>query len=127
MPWIERPSLASRTRPTKLARPPTSRRPFVRASSSRPTSKSSVWTRTRGTLTSGDRREERHLVAGLKRRSEVRHLLVHGDPPLLARPERVRPAALAGAQLVDERGHGVGGSFERYLLARTAERLAEAG
>ena len=44
------PSLASRTRPTKLARPPTSERPRVRDSSSRPTSKSSVCTRTRATF-----------------------------------------------------------------------------
>src|SRR5689334_806684 len=97
MPWIEWPSLASRTRPTKLARPPTSRRPFVRASSSRPTSKSSVWTRTRATLASGDRREERHLVAGFHGRGEVGHLLVYRDAPPLARRERLRPAAIARA------------------------------
>src|SRR5689334_8162751 len=117
MPWIAWPSLASRTRPTKLARPPTSRRPRVSASSSRPTSKSSFCTRTRSTSAAGDRGKERDLVAGLHGGGEVGHLLVHGDAPLLAGSERLGPTAFARTKLVQERRHRVRRAGERHLLA----------
>src|SRR5438309_28203 len=62
MASIACPSLSWRTRPTKLASAPTSLRPWASASSSRPTSKSASWIRTRGTSASGDGREEGELV-----------------------------------------------------------------
>src|SRR6185503_16505237 len=96
------PSLVSRTSPMKLATAPTSRRPFVSASSSRPASKSSAWIRMKGTLTSGHRREERDLVPRLDRRREVRHVLVHGDAKALVGRERVGPLRVAITQLGDE-------------------------
>src|SRR6266852_1592445 len=112
------PSFSSRTRPTKLATAPTSLRPRVSASSSRPTSKSASWTRTRGTSASGDGREEGDLVAGLERRRGIGHLLVHGDAPALAGGERLGPALVAIAQLLDEARHGRVAVRKRNLLAR---------
>src|SRR6185295_19866703 len=118
MPRMAWPSLASRTRPTKLASPPTSLRPRVSDSSSRPTSKSSVWTRTRAISAARDRGKERHLVARLHRRRKVGHLLVHRHAPALSGCERLGPAAIALAQLPDEHRHGRTTRRERELLAR---------
>src|SRR5689334_6864952 len=120
------PSFAARTRPTKLAWAPTSLRPRVMASSSRPVSKSPSCTRTfAATLTSRDRWKERHLVARLHGRGEARHLLVHGHAPGLAGRERLGPAGAAGAEGVDHRADG-GPGLERHLLARDTDRLAQA-
>src|SRR6185312_9117209 len=126
MPRISRPSFASRTRPTKLASAPTSTRPRVSASSSRPTSKSSAWTRTNGTSASGDRREEGDLVAGLQGRGGIGHALVHGDAPGLARSEGRRPAIVALPQLLHEGRHGGRSRRERHLLAGASDALAQA-
>src|ERR1700739_2163011 len=109
------PSFAARTSPTKLAWAPTSVRPRVIASSSRPASKSSSWIRTRATLAPRDRREERDLVARVHRRVEVRHLLVHGHAPRAARREGLGPAAASLAQRIDEGGNRRA-SRERHFL-----------
>src|SRR5579862_5309823 len=126
MPEMAWPSLASRTRPMKLATAPTSTRPRVSDSSSRPTSKSCSWTRTVGMLAARDRRKEGHLVARLDGRGGIRHALVHGHAPRLRGSERLAPARVAGAQLLDQRGHRSGRPRQRHLLARTAEALAQA-
>src|SRR5437870_7451467 len=121
------PSLSSRTRPTKLASAPTSLRPRASASSSRPTSKSASWMRTRGTSASGDGREEGDLVARLERRRGIGHLLVDGDAPALAGGERLGPALVAIAQLLEQARHGRVRVRKRDLLARAADALAQAG
>src|SRR4051812_32863904 len=106
MPLTALPSLEARTSPVKLATAPTSVRPRVSASSSRPVSKSSAWMRTEGISAAGDRGKERHFVTGLERRGKVGHLLVHRDAPLLAGGERLAPAAIARAQAVEQRRDG---------------------
>src|SRR5258708_7472842 len=127
MPLTRDPSFASRTRPTKLASAPTSARSRVSASSSRPVSKSSCWTRTRGKLASRDRWKERNLIAGTHGRGRARHLLVHRYAPWAPGREGLGPARVARTQLVDEgRDGGIAGR-KRELLARDAEALAKAG
>src|SRR5579862_8113287 len=111
------PSFASRTSPVKLASAPTSLRPRVIASSSRPVSKSASWMRTVGTLAPGHRREECDLVAGFHRRGEVRHLLVDGDAPRFSGREGLAPQAVTIAKLVDERRDRRAALVQRELLA----------
>src|SRR5258707_3927479 len=126
MPRMAGPSFASRTNPTKLATAPTSFRPPVNASSSRPTSKSSACTRTIAIAAPGDGREESHFVAHLERRREIRHLLVHRHAPGLAGREGIRPGRVAGTQVLDQRGDRARGG-QRHELARATEALPEAG
>src|SRR4029078_4839433 len=100
-------------------------RPRVNASTSRPASKSASCTRTRGTLASGHRRKQRYLVAGLERRRRIGHLLVHRDAPALARRERLGPALVAIAKLLQQARHRRGAARRRDLLARAAETFAQ--
>src|SRR5258706_1827576 len=128
MPRMGWPSFTSRTSPTKLASAPTSARPRVSDSSSRPTSKSPDWTRTLSMrpLPAGDGRKERDLVAGLEWRRGMGHLLVHRDAPLFRRGEGLGPARVPRAQVLHQGGDGWRPGGKGDLLPRTAEAFAQA-
>src|SRR5262245_58665462 len=72
------PPAASRTKPMKLATPPTSARPLVSAAISAPMSKSCCCTRIID-LAARHRREQRHFVARLHRMIGADIFLVDGD------------------------------------------------
>src|SRR5689334_18393440 len=97
----------SRTSPTNEATPPIRWLPRASLSSSAPTSKSSRWTRITGSA-SGDRREERDLVAAPHRMVPADIFLVDRDPhhrEVLQRLGEARPARLQPAEQRADRGH----------------------
>src|SRR5690348_10308552 len=116
----------SRTRPTKQASPPMSRRPSVSRDSSTPISKSASWTRIIRSA-SRHRREQGDLIRGGDRvvgpdifeiDRDLHHAAIseHG---LVGRPPRLEPVE----QLAD-RGDA---RRRRELLARLAELAAKPG
>src|SRR5690348_3855517 len=113
-----------RTSPTKLATPPIPVLPRVSASSSAPMSKSSRCTRIIASA-SGDRREERHFVAGTDGMIPGDIFLVDRDADDRAVAERLGEAGPARLQPVEQSGHG--GDTRRRLerLLGLADLLAQ--
>src|SRR2546427_5222253 len=85
----------------KLATPPMRWLPAVRRSSSTPTSKSSRCTRIIGSA-SGDRREERDLVAFPQRVLGSDIILIDRNPHDSQIPQRLGISAAAGAQPIEQ-------------------------
>src|SRR5215469_7538467 len=107
----------SRTVPTKVTMPPMVVLPRVSVSISRPTSKSSRWTRIMAASTAGHGRKQRHFVARLEQGVPADMATVDCDaqrPPVLQRFGEAGPARL---QPIDERCRrgNAGGQIEGFL------------
>src|SRR6185503_20899307 len=118
----------SRTRPTKLATAPILSLPEM-SRTSRPRSKSSFCTETfiRCPSSTGDRREERYLVARLDVRPGLRHRLVQRRAHRPGGREDLRPGPAAGAQVLAQRADGADRGRRVDLLAAAAQLLAQRG
>src|SRR5215469_4077852 len=116
----------SRTRPMKDVTPPISLRPRVSAAISAPGSKSSRWTRIIASA-SGDRREERDLVAGFEAMVVGDVFAIDRDAHQLRVGQRVdiiRPARL---QPIDELRHGRDAARRIEHLFGRADLLPQPG
>src|SRR5574343_1680917 len=116
----------SRTVPTKLQTAPTRRSPARRLTSSAPTSKSSVWMRTRAMASApGHGREQTHLGTFAQRGVGTRHDLVDGHADRTAFRQGLGIGTTARAQL-GQQASGVAGVAVQFF-GRQTQILADRG